>query len=67
MVKDSHPDMSPEEQNLTQHQLKDILSRTSKDRIVYESSLVLFNERVDFVENEVGFRFLHCAKKMNSR
>ena len=45
---------------MTQRQMRDILSRTSKDRIVYEASLVLFNERVELVEKEVGFRFLHC-------
>ena len=52
--------LNPEDQILTQAQMKEIARITSKDQTIYEVALVLFNERVDFVESDVGFRFLHC-------
>mmetsp|Transcript_32674 Transcript_32674/g.78001 ORF Transcript_32674/g.78001 Transcript_32674/m.78001 type:complete len:395 (-) Transcript_32674:50-1234(-) len=56
-------DMGAHNTTLSQAHLKGIQARTRKDQALYDAALVLFHRRVDHVEKEVGFRFLHCLSK----
>jgi len=47
-------------QLLSQAQLKGLAKRTEADQRLYEFALSLFHHRVNFVETDVGFRFLNC-------
>ena len=56
-------DMDEHNTTLSQSHLKGIQARTRRDQALYDAALVLFHRRVDHVEKEVGFRFLHCLSE----
>lgn len=58
--KEGEADANPDSEVLSQAQLKNIAKRTKKDETLYEFALMLFRQRVAYVEADVGFRFLNC-------
>ena len=58
--KEGEANANPDSEVLSQAQLKDISKRTKNDETLYEFALVLFHQRVAYVEADVGFRFLNC-------